>query len=98
MIMRAYGIARTVHPRDAGWGELSAHFDINPGARQIFDMTVEMLQTSCGFAVPFMEFTEDRDVLSNLMVTLGDDGIQDAWEKNKTTIDGAPTEILGTDT
>jgi hypothetical protein len=95
MIMRAYGTARAIHPRDADWGELFAHFDLKPGARQIFDMSVDMLQTSCGFAVPLMEFAEDRDVLDKLMATKDDDAIQDAWENNKSTIDGAPTEIFG---
>jgi hypothetical protein len=98
MIMRAYGTARAIHPRDEDWDELSTHFSQKTGARQIFDMSVDMLQTSCGFAVPFMEFTEDRDVLGKLMVTLEDDGIQDAWENNKSTIDGAPTEIFGPET
>lgn len=99
LIMRAYGTAHAVHPRDDNWQEISSHFDLKPGARQIFDMTVDLVQTSCGYAVPFMEFTEDRDVLDKLMVTEGDDGIRSIWEKNNsTTIDGAPTEIFGVET
>lgn len=99
MIMRAYGTAKTVHPRDAEWAELASHFDIKSGARQIYDMTVDMLQTSCGFAVPFMEFTEDRDVLDKLMVTMGDDVIRETWESsNSRTIDGAATGIFGPET
>ncbi|MGR3659844.1 MAG: pyridoxamine 5'-phosphate oxidase family protein [Paracoccaceae bacterium] len=99
MIMRAYGTAKTIHPRDAEWAELSAHFDINAGARQIYDMAVDMLQTSCGFAVPFMEFVEDRDVLGNLLTNMGDDTIHNSWETtNARTIDGAPTGIFGPET
>ena len=27
MILRAYGTARTLHPRDADWAEMAAHFE-----------------------------------------------------------------------
>lgn len=96
LILRAYGSARAVHPRSDDWQGLSSEFELNPGARQIFDMTVEMVQTSCGYAVPFMEFTGDRDVLNEQMRSKGDQGIHDIWTKNnQTTIDGAPTDIFG---
>ena len=65
MILRTYGTARVTHHGEAGWPDLAAHFPALPGARQIYDLNVEMVQTSCGYAVPFMEFREDRPVLAN---------------------------------
>ena len=53
-------ILRTLWPgqlrgcRRTGWDALAAHFPLLPGARQIFDITVESLQTSCGWGVPRM--------------------------------------------
>ena len=97
VIMRAYGTARTLHPRDADWADLAAQLPDLPGARQIYDMDVEMVQTSCGYAVPFMEFREDRPVLRKWAEDKGPDGIADYWEtRNQTTIDGYPTGIIET--
>ena len=94
MIMRAYGTVKTVHANDPSWDELASHFDVRIGARQIFDVTVDMLQTSCGYAVPYMDFTGDRDVLNTWTQDRGEDGVREFWrERNAKTIDGAPTGI-----
>ena len=55
MILRAYGTARAIHPRDADWPELAANFPEELGMRQIYDMKIEMVQKSCGYAVPYFE-------------------------------------------
>ena len=62
-ILRLFGRAVPVMPVDAGWGELEPHFTLLPGTRQIFDMTVEQVQTSCGYGVPFMSFEQERSTL-----------------------------------
>ena len=95
LILRCYGTARTLHPRDAGWAELSDIFGNPLGARNIFDMTVEMVQTSCGYAVPFFENPRERDTLGAWAQHKREDGIRDYWEeKNQTTIDGFDTGIF----
>ena len=92
LIYRIYGTARTIHMGDAEWDALYAEFPPNIGARQIYDVTVEMTQTSCGYAVPFMEFTGERDTLDRTMVAKGDNGVPRYWmERNRLTIDGKPT-------
>ena len=95
LILRLYGTAQTVHPRDEAWAELSAHFKDSPGNRQIFDMQVESVQTSCGFAVPFFDFVGERDTLRKDAEHKGTDGIQEYWEKkNVVSIDGLPTGLF----
>lgn len=95
MIMRAYGTARTLHPRDAGFSELNALFPETIGARQIYDMTVDMLQTSCGYAVPYFDHKGPRDTLERWTEDRGAQGIASYWqERNQQTIDGLPTHIL----
>jgi hypothetical protein len=37
--------------------------DVHPYVRQAFFIDVEKVQTSCGYAVPRMEFKSDRDTL-----------------------------------
>ena len=92
LILRAYGTARTIHADDTGFAELNALFPPHPGARQIYDMDIDLVQTSCGYAVPFMEFQRDRDTLDKWSEDKGEDVIRTYWqERNSQTIDGAPT-------
>jgi len=96
LILRAYGTAYTLHPRHESFEELSALFPPTQGARQIYDMQIEMIQTSCGWAVPFYEYEGPRDVLKEWTEEKGAEGIATAWkEKNQRSIDGLPTYILG---
>jgi hypothetical protein len=54
-----------------------------------------MVQTSCGYAVPFMDYLEDRQVLSKWTEKRGAIGINEYWqEKNVTSINGLPTGIF----
>ena len=94
LILRVYGQARTLHPRDGEFAELNALFPPTPGARQVFDVTVDMVQTSCGWAVPFYSHEGPREVLRDYTDGKGPEGIRAAWEKNRTSIDGLPTHIL----
>jgi hypothetical protein len=89
LILRAYGRARVTHHGEPGWAELAAHFPPDPGARQVFDVTVDLVQTSCGYAVPFFDWREDRQVLHDWADKKGPEGVAAYWqEKNRTTIDG----------
>lgn len=95
MILRAYGTARAIHRLDPDWETLDAHFDPDPAARQLFDLSIELVQKSCGYAVPEMTFKQDRDVLKKWATDKGPDGIRDYWtNRNTETLDGQPTDIV----
>ena len=95
MILRLYGRAKAIHPRDPEWNELSPLFPPIPGARQIFDMQVDLVQTSCGNAVPLFDFNEQRDILEQWAERKGKEGLQEFWEsRNHVSIDGKPTRIF----
>ncbi len=94
-IVRIYGTAKEIKPKDEEWGELITQFQTIPGARQIFDISIESVQTSCGMSIPFYEYTGERNQLNNWAEDIGDNGVQEYWkEKNQTSIDGLPTNIL----
>jgi Pyridoxamine 5'-phosphate oxidase len=94
IILRAYGTARAIHHGDPDWPSLKPHLPDQPGARQIVDVTLDLVQSSCGFAVPFMDFREDRPVLQKWATDKGPDGLRDYWDtRNRETIDGLPTGI-----
>lgn len=95
LILRLYGKAKCHHPRDPEWKELESHFTMIPGARQIVDVEIESVQTSCGFGVPFMDFKGDRDTLEVWGVNKGQEGVEKYWsDKNRLSIDGKPTHII----
>lgn len=95
LILRLYGTARAIHTQDQDWDQYYAHFNATAGARQIFEMQIESVQTSCGFAVPLMNYKEDREILKNWAEKKGEKAIKDYWEeKNVTSIDGLPTGIF----
>lgn len=99
MILRLYGQAKAVHRNDPEWKELFALFDPLPGSRQIFDLAVELVQTSCGMAVPFFEYVEERDQLKEWAVKKGEEGIREYWlNKNQRSLDGLPSNIVSKNT
>jgi Pyridoxamine 5'-phosphate oxidase len=94
-ILRAYGNATVIHSRDRGWDTLAPLFPVHPGARQIFDLTVDLVLRSCGMGVPLFEFRGPRDALQQWAEKKGDSGIKEWWqEHNQVSLDGKPTGIL----
>lgn len=97
LILRLYGTATTLHPRDKGWDEAAARFPEMAGTRQIFDMQIASTNMSCGSGVPFMEYQSDRSAVEMIpfFEKLGDDGTDAFWRcKNVETIDGQPTGLF----
>ena len=63
LILRIYGRGTPVLPADPAWDELVAQFTPLPGTRQIFDIAVDSVQTSCGWGVPVMALEKERATL-----------------------------------
>lgn len=92
MILRLYGHAKIYHEQDDEYIELIKLFPNNVGARQIIALYVDLVQTSCGYAVPFMDFREERTTLATWADKKGREGIASYWEeKNLKSIDGYET-------
>ncbi|MES0488993.1 MAG: pyridoxamine 5'-phosphate oxidase family protein [Leptospirales bacterium] len=95
LILRLYGKGQTVHPRDSGWQELLKLFPPERGARQIISIDVDMVQTSCGYSVPFYEYKGERNRLLEWFEAKSDDEIHSYWEeKNTLSLDNKPTYVL----
>lgn len=95
LILRLYGAARVVHGSDPEWHDLFGLFRPLPGARQIFDLAIDLVQTSCGMGVPCFSYAGDRELLSEWATKKGEEGLKRyREEKNQTSIDGIPTHIV----
>ena len=94
LILRAYGTAAATHRGEPAWEALDALFPPEPGARQVFDMAVDLVQTSCGYAVPFMDFHAERDTLRKWAEAKGEEGlVAYRQEKNRQSLDGFETGL-----
>jgi len=95
LVLRLYGQAKVYHERDAIFQAHIDSFPANPGARQIIVLEVDLVQTSCGYAVPFMDFKEERTILKSWAEKQGKDKIRTYWkDKNTTSLDGLDTKIF----
>lgn len=99
LILRLYGTAKSWHEFDPEFEEYVSLFPPMLGTRQILEMDVELVQTSCGYGVPLMEFQEDRTMMDAWAKNRGEARIREYWEeKNVTSLDGHPTNIFGDQT
>jgi hypothetical protein len=97
LILRLYGQAKTIHPRDPEWQQHIGLFPPMAGSRQIFLVTIDSVQTSCGSGVPFMTYEDNRaeQELVPYYENMGDEGVEKYWRrKNVKTIDGFETGLF----
>ncbi len=94
MILRLYGKGKIIHPKDKTWNSVKEGFPELAGTRQIFDIEIDLVQTSCGMSIPFFDYKEERNQLNEWAIKKGEEGIKDYWlEKNQFSIDGISTNI-----
>ena len=95
LILRLYGRAKAYHKRDSEWEEFISLFPGHSGSRQLIALDIELVQTSCGFGVPLMDYKGERDLLGPWAEEKGEDGlITYMQQKNTLSLDGHPTGIF----
>lgn len=98
MILRLYGMGSAL-PRGTPAYEalLASAYDGKepPGARQIIRLSVDLVQTSCGYGVPLFHYKEARPTLRRWAENKGDEGVA-AYRrlKNTRSIDGFETGVV----
>jgi hypothetical protein len=94
-ILRLYGKGQTALPGTPEWSDLRSGFPDYPGARQIIVAEITRVQTSCGFGVPLMELTGQRDQMARWAESKGEAGLA-AYrrEKNVRSIDALPAPLM----
>lgn len=95
LILRIYGTAKVIHKNDKEWNSLFSLFNPLPGARQIFDLKIELVQSSCGMSIPLFDYIDEREQLNEWAVKKGEEGIKEYWsKKNQYSLDGIATHIM----
>ncbi len=94
-ILRLYGQAQSLMRGTSDYEMLLRHFEEMPGARQIIRLAVDLVQTSCGMAVPLYDYREDRSNLANFWGSRDSTHLRKYWSsKNMTSIDGFETGFV----
>ena len=94
MILRVYGNATIYHERDSRFHKFIEQFEPSPGARQIIELDVDLVQTSCGFGVPILEYQEERNYLRSWAEKKKRGKVKEYWNThNLKSIDGFETGI-----
>ena len=94
LIFRIYGRGRAVLPQDAEWDALAARFDLLPGTRQIFVIAIDQAQTSCGWGVPEMALTRERETLVKYHRNFGPpEKLLGVMAARNRSIDGLPVRV-----
>ncbi|HVW93373.1 MAG TPA: pyridoxamine 5'-phosphate oxidase family protein [Devosia sp.] len=98
LILRLYGHGRAIRRGTAEYAELlAAHYPEGEplGARQMMRLDFDLVQTSCGYGVPFHDYVGERPTMDKWAAAKGPDGIEDYWrDKNLESMDGLPTGLL----
>ncbi len=98
-ILRLYGRGAVHGRRSRAFDRLlSEHFGAAAplGTRQIVVLDVDLVQTSCGYGVPFFAYRGERTAMDRWARAKGEAGIDAYWrEKNVRSMDGLPTGLLG---
>ncbi|MCX4573809.1 pyridoxamine 5'-phosphate oxidase family protein [Streptomyces sp. NBC_01571] len=96
-IVRVHGHGEPVFRDDPRFKELLTHFpgvDPTPhGLRAIIVVTAELVRDTCGYAVPFMSYDEDRDLHAQRFAREDDTSLNTYFTKKEhiaTSLDGLP--------
>jgi hypothetical protein len=93
-IVRLYGTGHVVLPTTPEWETLSPLFTQFVNQRQIIVAEIDIVKTSCGYAVPLMDFVAERDTLIRWADTKTPEQLVDyQQEKNIASMDGLPTPL-----
>ena len=90
-IVRLHGTGEVITPDDPRFEAISAGFPPNPGTRAVVRVDVGRVSTSCGYAVPFMDYRQERETLDKWAANKGQEGLTEyRASKNVESIDGLP--------
>ncbi|WP_420032675.1 pyridoxamine 5'-phosphate oxidase family protein [Streptomyces sp. cg28] len=96
-IVRVHGRGEPVFRDDPRFDDLLGHFDaIDPtrnGLRAIILVRAELVRDTCGYAVPFMTYDEERTLHGDFFARKDDAGLDAYFQKKEhigTSLDGLP--------
>lgn len=89
-ILRLYGRGSAVLHDDPGFAHAAQPWSpLPPGARSVVRLDIDIVRSSCGYSIPFMDYAGERETLTEWAERKGPDGIERYWDdRNSVSIDG----------
>jgi len=89
-IVRLHGHGTVLEPGEPAFDELYPSFPPRDHARAIVHVDVTRIATSCGYAVPLLDYRRERDVLDRYWANPAKDAAAYQREQNRESLDGLP--------
>ncbi len=94
-ILRLYCTAKAIQEKDENWEEYISHFPVTRAARQVFEVTIQNVNSSCGMGVPLYDLVGQREELTNYFdKRTKEDYVKYMKKYNQTSFDGKPTKLF----
>jgi hypothetical protein len=94
-ILRLYCEAKCIQEKDNYWNEYISNFSSSHGARQVFEVKIKNINSSCGMGVPLFDFVNQRKDLTNYYENSSkEEHIAYMKKKNQTSFDGKDTKLF----
>lgn len=88
--LRLHGRGQVLEAGESGFEALYPLFTPRESARAIVRVEVTRIATSCGYAVPLLDYRGDRDVLDKFWERKAGELLDYRCEKNRASLDGLP--------
>jgi len=95
LILRIYAKVKVIQEKDNEWESYIREFKDTKGARQVFELLIESVNSSCGWGVPLYEYQGQREKLSNYIEnSTKEDHIKYMKKNNQLSFDGKETRLF----
>jgi len=94
-ILRLYCKAKAIQEKDKEWDNYIKEFPISRAARQIFEVSIESINNSCGMGVPLYDFKDQRSELNDYYdARTKEQYIEYMKKNNQVSFDGKDTKLF----
>lgn len=95
LIVRIYAKATVIHEKDESWENYINQFENHKGARQVFELEIESVNSACGMGVPLYEYQGQRsDLTKYYKNTTKEEHIEYMKKNNQVSFDGKETKLF----
>lgn len=94
-ILRLYCKAIAIQEKDDNWEEYTSHFKDLNGARQVYEVIIENVNSSCGMGVPLYDYVEQRESLPKYYNnSTKEQHLEYMKKNNQLSFDGKETKLF----
>lgn len=95
LIIRIYARVKVIQEKDTQWNKYIQNFSNTSGARQVFELEIDSVNSSCGWGVPLYEYKGQRQKLKNYLDTsTKEEQLVYMKKNNQFSFDGKETKLF----